>query len=588
MAPAAFDAEAGGPAIVSAAGNGAHKPAPGADADAGAAFVLESKGTWWHAGFHLTTAIVGPTVLTLPYALRGMGWALGLTALSLIAAVTFYEYSLMSRVLDHCEARGRRHIRFRELAADVLGSGWMFYFVVIVQTTINTGVSIGSILLAADCIENCSGLTAGSDVSTSACCGVAGPAITVALLRALPGVHFELVQSGLGAAYVRFRTHAAREAAVTRPPFMHADVQITLEREEEAQRVPVQDEVCALLWASPLAAEHVTPEGITALFAGFGDVVEIDPTCFGGSDMSSVKVVAKCERANLVPCDVWPKKGPWGTRVVQVEVIEVWPLERSYVDGVYQRFFDPPPPLLFRQIPRALPGRPLHAAPGTSPPAAGRGSAAAPSAYVGHGRPLLLTGPADPVAPPSSPVSGVSTVSARTSVCSPAVSEAWCSSERSSLTTATSTPARSRTCVVITELLEEPASVTAVTASAVTAAAVDAQLPDEEEALWTAVIDSAHHRRKARGKAKRVQEAVRKSGRIAAQATDMHETVYAKAVKVRELKDALKGCSAKLQAHVSKSKVMQKLLSPMGMKSVSALKAAAFGKNGMVHGGADD
>ena len=65
---------------------------------------------------------MGPTVLTLPYALRGMGWALGLAALSLIAALTFYEYSLMSRVLDHCEARGRRHIRFRELAADVLGN----------------------------------------------------------------------------------------------------------------------------------------------------------------------------------------------------------------------------------------------------------------------------------------------------------------------------------------------------------------------------------------------------------------------------------------------------------------------------------
>uniref|UniRef100_A0A0D3GBE4 Amino acid transporter transmembrane domain-containing protein n=1 Tax=Oryza barthii TaxID=65489 RepID=A0A0D3GBE4_9ORYZ len=90
-------------------------------ADAGAAFVLESKGKWWHAGFHLTTAIVGPTVLTLPYALRGMGWALGLVALTAVAAVTFYAYYLMSRVLDHCEAHGRRHIRFRELAADVLG-----------------------------------------------------------------------------------------------------------------------------------------------------------------------------------------------------------------------------------------------------------------------------------------------------------------------------------------------------------------------------------------------------------------------------------------------------------------------------------
>ncbi|KAJ4821282.1 Transmembrane amino acid transporter family protein [Rhynchospora pubera] len=122
-------------------------------ADAGATFVLQSKGTWYHAGFHLTTAIVGPTVLTLPYALRGMGWALGLTSLTVVFFVTYYNYALMSKVLDHCESHGRRHIRFRELAADILGSGWMFYFVVTVQATINTGVSIGSILLAGDCLQ---------------------------------------------------------------------------------------------------------------------------------------------------------------------------------------------------------------------------------------------------------------------------------------------------------------------------------------------------------------------------------------------------------------------------------------------------
>jgi amino acid permease len=79
-------------------------------------------GTWWHAGFHLTTAIVGPTVLTLPYALRGMGWVLGLAMFTAVAVVTFYAYFLVSKVLDHCEAQGRRHIRFRELAADVLGT----------------------------------------------------------------------------------------------------------------------------------------------------------------------------------------------------------------------------------------------------------------------------------------------------------------------------------------------------------------------------------------------------------------------------------------------------------------------------------
>ncbi|WVZ26106.1 hypothetical protein V8G54_004650 [Vigna mungo] len=123
------------------------------DADAGAAFVLQSKGQWWHAGFHLTTAIVGPTILTLPYAFRGLGWGLGFLCLTTMGVVTFYSYFLMSKVLDYCEKSGRRHIRFRELAADVLGSGWMFYFVIFIQTAINTGVGVGAILLAGECLE---------------------------------------------------------------------------------------------------------------------------------------------------------------------------------------------------------------------------------------------------------------------------------------------------------------------------------------------------------------------------------------------------------------------------------------------------
>jgi organic hydroperoxide reductase OsmC/OhrA len=73
--------------------------------------------------------------------------------------------------------------------------------------------------------------------------------ITVALMRALPrGIPFELVHSGLGACYVRFRTHAAREAAMELPAIMHEDVRITLEREEEAQRVPLKRRsVCSAL-----------------------------------------------------------------------------------------------------------------------------------------------------------------------------------------------------------------------------------------------------------------------------------------------------------------------------------------------------
>ncbi|KAF3576114.1 hypothetical protein DY000_02033889 [Brassica cretica] len=128
-------------------------PSSRLDNDAGALFVLQSKGEWWHAGFHLTTAIVGPTMLTLPYAFRGLGWWLGFVCLTTMGLVTFYAYYLMSKVLDHCEKSGRRHIRFRELAADVLGSGWMFYVVIFIQTAINTGIGIGAILLAGQCLE---------------------------------------------------------------------------------------------------------------------------------------------------------------------------------------------------------------------------------------------------------------------------------------------------------------------------------------------------------------------------------------------------------------------------------------------------
>jgi amino acid permease len=67
-------------------------------------------------------------VLALPYALRGMGWGPGLISLTVAFFVTYYNYVLMSKVLDHCESQGRRHIRFRELAADILGSFFFLLF----------------------------------------------------------------------------------------------------------------------------------------------------------------------------------------------------------------------------------------------------------------------------------------------------------------------------------------------------------------------------------------------------------------------------------------------------------------------------
>ncbi|KAH9313792.1 hypothetical protein KI387_022419, partial [Taxus chinensis] len=68
----------------------------------------------------MKNAIIGLTILALPYTFRGMRWSLGNFSLSTAAAVTFYSYFLMSTVLDNCKKHDRRCIHFKELASDIL------------------------------------------------------------------------------------------------------------------------------------------------------------------------------------------------------------------------------------------------------------------------------------------------------------------------------------------------------------------------------------------------------------------------------------------------------------------------------------
>jgi hypothetical protein len=82
-------------------------------------------GTWMHAGYHLTTAIAGPSLLSLPYAFSFLGWAPGLLALTICGLVSSYAYCLLSQVLDDCASKGHRFYRFRELSKFVIGT--IFY-----------------------------------------------------------------------------------------------------------------------------------------------------------------------------------------------------------------------------------------------------------------------------------------------------------------------------------------------------------------------------------------------------------------------------------------------------------------------------
>jgi Transmembrane amino acid transporter protein len=79
-------------------------------------------GSWIHCGYHMTTAIVAPALLSLPFAFASLGWAGGVVCLLLGAVVSFYSYHLISHVLEHHAQIGRRQLRFRDMADDILGN----------------------------------------------------------------------------------------------------------------------------------------------------------------------------------------------------------------------------------------------------------------------------------------------------------------------------------------------------------------------------------------------------------------------------------------------------------------------------------
>lgn len=106
-----------------------------------------------HCGYHLTTSIVAPPLLSLPYAFTFLGWAAGILCLVVGALVTFYSYNLISLVLEHNANMGRRHLRFRDMAHDILGPRWGQYYVGPIQFLVCYGAVVASTLLGGQCLK---------------------------------------------------------------------------------------------------------------------------------------------------------------------------------------------------------------------------------------------------------------------------------------------------------------------------------------------------------------------------------------------------------------------------------------------------
>ncbi|KAL8480943.1 hypothetical protein ACS0TY_026897 [Phlomoides rotata] len=128
-------------------------PPAAAQLDAGAQFVLKSRGSWIHCGYHLTTSIVAPALLSLPFAFASLGWATGVMSLVIGATVSFYAYNLLSLVLEHNAHLGHRHLRFRDLANHILGPKWGKYYVGPIQFMVCYGAVVGCTLLGGQCMK---------------------------------------------------------------------------------------------------------------------------------------------------------------------------------------------------------------------------------------------------------------------------------------------------------------------------------------------------------------------------------------------------------------------------------------------------
>ncbi|KAH7436246.1 hypothetical protein KP509_05G010200 [Ceratopteris richardii] len=94
--------------------------------DAGKNFVLEAKGTWVHAAYHLTSATAGPPLLALPFAMASLGWGPGILSLLLAAAVTFYECFQLCITTEELNSRGFQCFRYWDVASYAMGMFCMF------------------------------------------------------------------------------------------------------------------------------------------------------------------------------------------------------------------------------------------------------------------------------------------------------------------------------------------------------------------------------------------------------------------------------------------------------------------------------
>ncbi|XP_018857248.2 lysine histidine transporter 2-like [Juglans regia] len=95
---------------------------------------------WWYSAFHNVTAMVGASVLSLPYAMSHLGWGPGVTILLLSWVITLY--TLWQMVEMHEMVPGKRFDRYHELGQYAFGEKLGLWIVLPQQLIVEVGGDI--------------------------------------------------------------------------------------------------------------------------------------------------------------------------------------------------------------------------------------------------------------------------------------------------------------------------------------------------------------------------------------------------------------------------------------------------------------
>ncbi|CAM8930015.1 unnamed protein product [Rhodiola kirilowii] len=110
---------------------------------------LKRSGTFMTASAHIITAVIGPGLLTLPWAIAQLGWVAGPAVMILFSIVTLFTSSLLASCYRTGDVvSGKRNYTYMDAVHSYLG-GWKVKFCGIIQYLNLFGVAIGYTIAAA-------------------------------------------------------------------------------------------------------------------------------------------------------------------------------------------------------------------------------------------------------------------------------------------------------------------------------------------------------------------------------------------------------------------------------------------------------